>query len=206
MPAFTPTYVPQTELDAVNQILLSIGQSPVNTLEVAGIKDVNVARQVLHNTLRETLTRGFDFNTDDDYTLAKDVDGKVAIPPSALKCDPCDVSKRYVERVDSVGNTRRFYDRDNHTFVLNEDVKVDVVWFFPFSDIPQAARAYIAHKAGRVFQAGAVGSQILYAYTKEREVETLAELERSHLQTLDANFFANDTMSSLIFRRDRNYR
>ena len=204
--AFTPSYVPQTELDAVNQILLSIGQSPVNTLAVSNIKDVNIARLVLHNTLREVLTRGWDFNSDDDYTLAKDIDGKVAIPSNALKIDPVRKDKRYVERMDSVGNTRRFYDKDSHTFVINEDVKVEVVWFFPFEELPQAARAHIAHKAGRIFQASAVGSRILYEYTKERELETLAEMERSHNQTEDANFFSANTAASNIFWRDRNFR
>ena len=203
---FSPTYVPQTELDAVNQMLQSIGQSPVNTLAVTGVKDVNIARQTLHNTLREVLTRGYDFNSDDQYPLTRDVNGKVAIPANALKVDPCEARFRYVERVDPADEVRRFYDRDKHTFVLTSDVKVDIVWFFPYVEIPQAARAHIAHKAGRIFQAGAVGSRILYEYTKEREMETLAELERSHLQTLDANLFAYDTISSVIFHRDRNPR
>lgn len=206
MSAFTPTYVPQTELDAVNQMLMSIGQAPVNTLAVTGIKDVNIARLVLHNTLREVLTRGYDFNTDHEYVLTQDVNGKVAIPSNAIKIDPTRKDKDFVERVDAADSVRRFYDRKNHTFVINEDVKVDVVWLFPFEHLPQAARAYIAHKAGRVFQASAVGSRILYEYTKERELETQAELERSHHQTADQNFFAHDTVASLIFHRDRNFR
>jgi hypothetical protein len=201
---FNASYVPQTELDAVNQMLLSIGQAPVNTLEVSNIKDVNIARLTLHNTLREVLTRGWDFNTDEEYTLARDVNNKVAVPANALKIDPTRPDKHYVERVDPADNVRRLYDRREQTFALTENVDVDIVWFFPFEHLPQAARAYIAHKAGRVFQAGAVGSRILYEYTKERENETLVELERAHLETLDDNLFAHDTIASVIFHRDRN--
>jgi len=203
--AFTPNYVPQTELDAVNQMLWSIGQSPVNTL-AAPIKDVQIARQSLHNVLREVLEEGWDFNSDDSYTLAQDVNGKVAIPADALKVDPTNPNKRFVERVDPTGSVRRFYDKDNHTFVINDDVKVDIVWFFAYEALPQAARAYIAHKAGRVFQVGAVGTRILYEFTKEREVETRAALERSHLQGLDGNLFQHDTVASTIFHRHRNFR
>lgn len=203
--AFTPTYVPQTELDSVNQMLWSIGQSPVNTL-AAPIKDVQVARQALHNVLREVLEEGWDFNTDDNYTLAKDVNGKVSIPATAMRCDPTSPYKRFVERVDTTDSTRRFYDKDNHTFVIGDDVKVDIVWLFPFEQLPQAARAYIAHKAARVFQVGAVGTRILYEFTKEREMETRAALEKAHHAGLDGNLFSHDTIAATIFHRHQNYR
>lgn len=198
--AITPLlFTPQTELDAVNQMLLSIGQSPVNTLTVTGLKDVSFARLMLHNTSREVQTVGWYFNTDSDYPLAADGDGKVAFPANSLSCDPTDQSKNLVERYDD--GERRFYDKDEHTFVISETIKADIVWFFPFEELPQAARAYIAHKAGRVFQAAGVGSQILYQYTKEREIETLVELEREELRTSDANLFAQNSPTNNIFYR-----
>ena len=198
--AITPlTFTPQTELDAVNQMLLSIGQSPVNTLTVAGLKDVSFARLVLHNTSREVQTNGWYFNTDEEYSLPADVNGKVDLPANALSCDPCDRTHNFVERYDA--GTRRFWDKDEHTFVIGKTIECDVVWFFQFEQIPQAARAHIAHKAGRVFQAAGVGSQILYNYTKERELETLAELERENARTSDANIFNHGSRTNNIFHR-----
>lgn len=198
--AITPlTFSPQSELDAINQMLVSIGQSPVSTLTVTGLKDVSYARLMLHNTSREVQTAGWYFNTDEQYPLAADVNGKVDFPASALSCDPCDRSHNFVERDDA--GTRRFWDKDNHTFVIGKTIKVDIVWFFAFEKLPQAARAYIAHKAGRIFQAAGVGSQVLYNYTKEREQETLAELEREQARTSDANLFATNSPSNNIFWR-----
>jgi Tail tubular protein len=203
--AITPlNFTPQTELDAVNQMLLSIGQSPVNTLTVTGLKDVSFARLMLHNTSREVQTKGWYFNTDTDFPLAADVDGKVTLPANSLACDPTDGSLNLVERyeVTDTSTERRFWDLDEHTFVINKTIKVDVTWFFPFEQLPQAARAHIAHKAGRIFQAAAVGSQILYQYTKERELETLAELERVDLQSDDTNVFKqNSSTNNIFFRR-----
>lgn len=199
MPAYDFNLVPQTELDAVNQCLMSIGQSPVNTLAVSGIKTLNIARLHLHNAVRETLTQAWDFNSDDDYPLTPDVNGKITIPANALSVDPMDRHKRYVERYDT--GVRRFYDKDTHSFIIGEAVKVAIKWFFPFEQLPQAARAYIAHRAARVFQAAQVGSTILYQFTKERENELLGDLEREHLTTRDSNFFESDANTNNFFVR-----
>jgi len=199
--AFTPAFVPQTELDAVNQMLMSIGLSPVNTLTVQGIKDVDTSRLVLHNTLREVLTKGWNFNTDDCYPLTPDVNGKIEVPPNALDLDPVDQCKNYVERIDPADDARRLYDRQTRSFVINAQVKANVVWFFEYEAIPQAARTYIAQKAGRIFQIGRKPSQIVYQFTKEREIETLAELTRAEGRSRDTNFFNHDSVSARIFHR-----
>lgn len=202
IPAMTQT--PQTELDAVNQMLLSIGQAPVSTLAVTGLKDVSFAQYLLHQVAREVQLRGWEFNTDDEYPLTPDVDGKIAIPASALKVDPCDKGKRFVERYS--GGDRLLYDKDTHSFVHTDPVDVDITWFFPFEELPESARAYIAHRAGRVFQANQVGSTILYQFTKEREVEVLAELERDELQNADDNILSGDPATSFIAHRQPGYR
>ena len=199
--AFTPEFVPQTELDAVNQMLLSIGLSPVNTLTVQGIKDVDNARLVLHNTLREVLGKGWNFNTDECYPLSPDSNGKVAIPGNALDADPVEQCDDFVERVDPADDERRFYDRKNRTFVISKQVKCDITWFFEYEAIPQAARAHIAQKAGRIFQIGRKPSQIVYQFPKERELETLVELQRQERRSRDSNFFNHDSVSARIFHR-----
>ena len=197
--SLTLTLAPQTELDAVNQMLMSIGQAPVNTLAVAGIKDVSFCRLFLHNASREVQAKGWYFNTDDNYTLAADVDGKINVPANALSLDPSTEYQTLVERYEN--GSRRLYDRQKQSFVIGQPVKVDITWFFAFTELPEPARAYIAHRAARVFQAGAIGSQILYKYTQEREYELLAELEREQLRTSDVNFISGDERASRIFHR-----
>src|SRR3546814_20980574 len=65
-----------TELEAVNEMLMSIGQAPVNTLNATGISDVNIARAELVKVSRRVQARGWNFNTDDAYKLSPDADGK----------------------------------------------------------------------------------------------------------------------------------
>ena len=66
-----PTYAVSTELDAVNQILSSVGQAPVTTLD---LQTLNCA--IVLNTLREVnkqvQSEGWIFNTERDYTLTPD--------------------------------------------------------------------------------------------------------------------------------------
>jgi len=195
--AFTPplTFTPQSTLDAVNQMLMSIGQAPINTLEVPGISDVSFARLMLHNTSREVQSKGWSFNTEKEFPLSPNMAGEIELPSNALSVDPSDPDAPYIER------NRKLYDLKNHTFNIGKEVKVDVRWFFEFEELPQSARAYIAHMAGRIFQASLVGAQVLYQFTKEREIECLVQLEREELKKKDSNIFKANTRANRIYHR-----
>lgn len=173
-----------TELDAVNVMLTSIGQAPVNTLTVPGIKDVSFAQLTLHNTSRNVQTRGWWFNRESDFPISVDAaSGHMLFPANALACDPMDRSRDLVER------GRRFYDKDRHTddFSGEQPLKCDLTVFLVFEDLPQAARNYIATRAARLFQANNVGSQILYAFTKEEEQLAMVEMQRAEHRATQTN-------------------
>ena len=67
---------PMTELEAVNSMLIAIGQLPVNAI-TPQLQDQNLALDELHKIVREVCQHGFKFNTDDDYVLIPDIDGSV---------------------------------------------------------------------------------------------------------------------------------
>lgn len=203
MPPPSLTLTPSTELDAVNTMLLSIGKAPVNTLSVSGITEVNIARMTLHNVLRDVLTVGYHFNTENDFPLALGGGGKIAVPTNALSIDPCDESLDLVQRKDPADSVLRLYNRKDHTFVLTKDIKVNVKWFLSFEELPQSARSYIQARAGRTFQTQLVGSQILYAFTAEHEGECLRLLDQEELDSADTNFFRSDPATARIVHRDR---
>ncbi len=174
----TPT-VAQTKLDAVNLMLASIGQSPVNTLSGTLPKDVNKAVVALDSALREVLTQGWSFNSDTRYEMAVDGTGRIAVPAASLQIDPT-YGEDYVPRYDSSAPAGMFlYDRNKNSF--NEFVntlKVDIVWAFEFEQIPQHARQYIATKAARKFQSGIMASAILHQFTRDDESEAYATFRR----------------------------
>jgi hypothetical protein len=188
-----------TELDAVNEMLMSIGQAPVNTLAVTGIQDVNIAKAELTKVSRRVQSRGWNWNTDDNYTLNPDVDGAILIPEGALKVDASDTGSNLVQRRHPTKNAMALYDRDNQTFTFTAPVAVQIIWGFAFEDMPETARTYIATSAGRKFQSRVVGSQILDRYQQEDEQVAWVLLDREERASRDTNLFRTGPASIVGF-------
>lgn len=196
----TPTAV-MTEIDAINQMLVSIGQSPVNSITSTGILDVETAKLSLDTVLREVLTRGWSFNQDFDFPITLDVNNNILIPSDAMWVDPSDPSRDYVMRWNS--GTAMMYDRDGRTFVISQDTDVDIIWAYNFDSIPQAARYYIALRAARIWQSQVIGSDILFRFTELHEGEALAGLKRLEGRTHRVNFVSQSATVSRRFNPHR---
>lgn len=183
----TPTLA-MTKLDAVNQMLHSIGQSPVNTLVGTLPKDVNQAVEALDHVVRELCSSGWSFNSRKEVPLSPS-SGKIDMPATAAFIDPS-YGENYVPQWDTTGTPGlRLFNLDDNTFDQfgTEDVKVDIVYLFEFEQVPQHARAYMYTKAARKFQAGLIGSKILYEYTADVEQEAYANFRRTEKRQKDYN-------------------
>ena len=196
----TPT-VAQTKLDAVNLMLASIGQSPVNTLSGTLPKDVNKAVTALDNALREVLTQGWSFNSDTEYEMAVDGTSRIAVPAAAAAIDPT-YGEDYVPRYDSNAPAGMFlYNRTKRSFnEYTDTVKVNIIWMYEFEQIPQHARAYIATKAARKFQTGILASAVLHQFTRDDESETYATFRR--IERRQKNYNINKYSAGVSRRRN----
>lgn len=192
---------PMTDLQAVNRMLKSIGQAPVNTLEVSGIGDVNKAKQELDEVTRDVQTVGWSWNTDYSYQLTPDASGIITVPLGALDVDPTDSTSNVVVRRHPSG-VQALWDVDNQTFTFADPVLVDIIWGFPFNELPSPARTYIATAAARRFQAQTVSSPILDRYNQEDEDRAWTLLKQRERGTRDTNLFrANRTLGRFYSRR-----
>lgn len=187
-----PMISPMTELEAVNEMLMSIGQAPVSTLAVTGIKDVNVAKAELLKVSRRIQSRGWNWNTDNDYELTPDVDGHIAIPNGVLKIDAGSKQNNYVQRRHETKGLC-LYNRDDRTFVFDDGVDCEIVWGFDFEDLPETARTYVATSAGRKFQSRVIGSRVLDQFQAEDEARAYMLLEREERASRDTNMFRINT-------------
>lgn len=190
-----------TEIDAINQMLVSIGQAPVNSITSTGILDVETAKLSLDTVLREVLTRGWSFNADFDYPITPDGSDNILIPATAMWVDPVDTSRDFVMRWDS--GTAKMYDRDARSFTITDEVDVNIIWAFEFDSIPQAARYYIALRAARIWQSQVIGSDILFKFTELHEMEALAGLKRLESRTKRVNFVSSGATVSRRFNPPR---
>ena len=82
-----PTTNATEELPAVNQILASVGQAPVTTLDQTN-PDVAIAYDTLLTVSREVQSEGWSFNTEYAYDKATtDANKEYSIPNNMLQVD-----------------------------------------------------------------------------------------------------------------------
>lgn len=179
---------PTTELEAINTMLSTIGESPVNTVEDTGNVDVVIARQILQTASREVQARGWHFNTEINYTITPDSEGYLVLPKTVLKVDTVypDSSKDVVVR------GSRLYDREKHTYVFTDAVKVDMTILLTFDELPEVARNYVTIRASRIFQERVVGSDTLHAFNSQDEARAMVSLMEYEADTADLNILSGN--------------
>lgn len=182
---------PLTELEAVNDMLLAIGQAPVNSFS-ATILDQTVARAELAKIVREVCLHGFRFNTDDEYELSPNSEGIILVPDGAMRVDPSDPAQRLVDRQHPDG-FRALWDQANLTWEMSEAVKCRIFWSLDFDALPESARSYAVAAASRKFQARTVGDATLDRFNAEDQARAWATLIRDDAAQADRNIFKNSS-------------
>lgn len=171
-----------TKLEAVNTLLMSIGEDPVNALGT-GLDDQTVAEAVLDEVTRKVQVRGWSWNTEHRFKLMRDGDQEVTLANNVLSIDFH--NKTYVLR----GN--RVYDRVSHSYTLPSDLTATVTFCLDWDDLPEVARQFILYSSGRVFQARQVGSQVLNQFTQQDERSAWAALIQNEEGVGNRSIFQN---------------
>jgi hypothetical protein len=179
---------PTTELEAVNLMLAAIGESPVNTVLGNGLPDANNAHRQLQVASRAVQTKGWHWNTDEEFKLVRDFpSNEITVPPNTLRLDTV-----YPDQdVDVVLRYQRLYDRVNHTYIFDKDLTVDIVQFLPFEELPEPARQYIVATAARKFCETTVGSADLSKFTQADQRAAWTLLLEDECESSDANVLTN---------------
>lgn len=188
---------PTSKLEAVNTMLSSIGESPVNSL-ASGLVDAELAESILDSTSRSVQNVGWHWNTEYNYKLSPLKDGTVKLPLNALCVDQ---SPNWgVNEVDLVMRGTKIYDRKNHTFTISMTVEVDIVFALEFEEMPEAARHYTTIRAARTFQDRTVGSQELHGFQSKDEERAMIDLKSAEAEMADFNIFDSFAASRVMQR------
>jgi hypothetical protein len=149
------TFAASTELDAVNQILSSVGQAPVTTLDLQN-PEVAIVLTTLREVNKQVQSEGWMFNQERGYTLKPDsTTEEILYPTNALQVDT-----NQQEHLDD-------YD------VVRRGNKL-IVWLYPFDDVPPAIQDYITARAARMSAIKTVGEAQLSSLLQEQELLTRA--------------------------------
>jgi hypothetical protein len=170
-----------TQLQAINQMLVGIGQAPVVSLDIAN-PEIATALSILESVNREVQGEGWNFNTEINYPFTPDNDGEVVVPGNVLQI--ADNKTSNVQKYQTVLRGGKLYDKISHSysFPTNAPLLCDVVWLFAFEDLPQVFQDYIAQRAARVFAGSVVGSKEMFQFNAQDET-----ILRSNCVAYDTN-------------------
>jgi hypothetical protein len=169
MPA---TYAASTELDAVNQILSSVGQAPVTTLDLQN-PEVAIVLTTLREVNKQVQAEGWNFNVERGYEFTPDASTKeITYPTNVLQLDTN--TPKHRDDYQPVKRNGKFYDKLKHTYQWDDKIKADVTWLFEFEDVPPAIQLYITARAARIASNKMVGDTTLFQLLQEQELQTRA--------------------------------
>ena len=187
---------PDSELDAINEILTAIGSCPVNSLEDDANADVINARSMLYRVSREVQSKGYLFNTEYEVELLPDFyTKKIQFPNSFIRV--IGNSGNYVRR------DGFFFDLTERTFKFPDGITLStLVREVNFEDLPEAARKMITARAARIFQARYLSAQELDVELQLAESQAQGDLLDYELETSGYNIYSNDAFVQQQIQRN----
>lgn len=189
--------IASTELDAINTMLTTIGESPVNSVN-ASTADTRIAQLILQEVDRATQIKGWNWNTEKDVPLTRNGSNQIVLSANVVRVD---VSRREYPSVEVVQRGNKLWDKKNKTFTFSADLKGEVVSLLPFTDLPEQARYYIVVRSARLFQQRMIGDSTGSAFSAEEETTAYMALNDSEDETADHNIFNNYDVAKVIAHR-----
>ena len=187
-----PTTNATEELPAVNEILASVGQAPVTTLDQTN-PDVAIAYDTLLNVSREVQSEGWTFNTEEYYPMTPDANGEIVIANNILQIDLHDEKDNSYETVRRSG---KLYEKINHTYDWTtltgwDTVRCDIVWLFDWVDLPRPIQDYIVAKAATIVSTRIVGDPQIFRILQAKEMDNRAKALEYECNQGDYTFFGH---------------
>lgn len=181
-----------TQLQAINQMLVGIGQAPVVSLDIAN-PEIATALSILDSVSREVQGEGWNFNTEINYPFTPDIDGTITVPDGILQISDNKTSN--VQKYQTVLRNGKLYDKIAHSFTFPTDnpLLCDIVLFFDFEDLPQVFQDYIAKRATRVFAGSVIGSKEMFQFNAQDETILRSNCLAYDTNTSEVNIFGIET-------------
>ena len=194
-----------TELEAVNVILSTIGEAPLNSLSGSLPVDGTMAKNVLSEISREVQSSGWHFNTHYKSTLTRDTNNNIPVATNVVRVE-LDPNLESKSSYDLVQRDGKLYNLAKNTDIFDKDFKdVTQVLLLPFNEIPEQAKRYITIRSARVFHDRTLGANTLHKFSQEDEKQALSTLRNAESRTGDFSIFDTPEQAYTISRNNRIY-
>jgi hypothetical protein len=181
-----------TELEAVNVLLTTIGETPVNTLTGNLVTDVTVAQQVLNEVSREVQSEGWHFNTEQGVKLTPNSSKEIVVPP--------DVSRIDAKYTDVTIRGGKLFNLTERTFKFDNQLEVDIVYYQDFVELPDQAKRYITVRAARIYSDRMINSETIHQMTLRDEQKALITLKEFEGDVGDYSMMDNYSVARVMNR------
>lgn len=166
-----------TKLKAVNILLAGMGENPIESLVVSQSSLAQKALEALEESSRSLQVKGWYWNSEDNFPLSRASTGEIPLPINRIR----------VSRVAHSGGDilvergSRLYNRTDHTFQFpeGEEVRVDLVLYLAWDDIPEFAKQSIIYVAQRRLQMRELTSTAINAAIEDDMAMAMAYLEQA---------------------------
>ena len=187
-----------TELEAVNTILSTIGEAPLNSLTGSLPVDGTMAQNILDEINREVQSTGWHWNTHYKVDLSRDADNKIPVGTDVLRIN---LNTKYDRSsYDIVQRDNYLYNLADNSEIFSQDfTETNVIYLLDFTKIPEQARRYVTIRSARVFHDRTLGANTIHKFSSEDEARSLAVMRQAEAHTSDHSIFdsylANYTVS-----------
>jgi hypothetical protein len=181
-----------TELEAVNVLLTTIGEAPVNTLDGNQVTDVSIAKQVLNEVSREVQSQGWHFNTEDEVELTPNQFNQILVPADIARIDTNDYNV--------VQREGKLFNLETRTYTFTGKVKATIVYYQDFLVLPDAAKKYITTRAARIYSDRMLNSETIHKMIARDEQKALIDLRAFEGDTADFNMMDSYAVARVMNR------
>jgi hypothetical protein len=199
-----------TKLQAVNSMLLDMGERPVSTIVDPDRLDVTIAVTTLDETLRQEQLRGWWFNTE-LFEVTPDGSGIYQIPTGIVRVD----LRRSVdgglspEIANPIGNASNFVVRDGTLYDtvtrtnagFTAPLQLVGVYLLEFEDLPETVKRTVTGLASIDYQLRSVGSMEADKALRGKAQFLRMEMTREDQEHQDYNLQASPRFLTLMLNR-----
>ena len=186
-----------TKLMAVNTMLSTVGEAPVNNL-LSVTADVRIAESILDEVSREVQSVPWHFNTEKDVQLIPDSTGNINLASNIVRVDleDANVSADY----DIAVRGSKLYNRKTNSYTFTATLKYTTVTMMDWEYLPEPAKRYIMIRAARIYQDRLLGSEKISTFNRIDEMGALVALRHFEMDTADYSVFDNYDVARIVDR------
>ncbi|MDA9005401.1 hypothetical protein N9J49_05090 [Amylibacter sp.] len=184
-----------TVLEAVNVLLTTIGEAPVNTLTGNQVTDVTIANQVLTEVSREVQAQGWHFNTEDKVVLSRNEFNFIVVPADVARIDTPDYN--------TVIRGDKLFNLDTRSYEFTTTVEASIVYYQDFLELPDVVKKYITTRAARIFSDRMLNSETIHRMVSRDEQKALIDLKDFEGDTADFNMMDSYSVSRVMNRGNK---